>query len=450
MPHTVSAGEAPRPAAATPHVAELWRYPVKSLRGERVGSAALTERGIPGDRLVHVRAPGGRVVTSRTHPRLLGLQGSLGADGEPLIDGVPWDEPAATAAVTAAVGGAVELVRYEGARPVRRAAAVGAHRRRRGRAGRRPPPAAPEHPARRRRRADGAGLGRAHDPDRVGAGGVRAAAAALCHDDVRSGHAGAGSRRAAAHRARVSAAPSRSTRSWSSRAVCGSAILSSWTAEWTPSSSRTPSSSCAAARSTRSTRPAACTSSAMPCAGCSTRASAGAAPAAAAVDLVNGLAAAPSLRWGRGGPRLAAEPAAAAVARNAIELVAGGRLHACANPRCVQYHLATAAATTAHRPARTAPGWRGTRRAPTDGSAARVARRRRDRDPAAPVEAHRDRQRVRIEQRDQVVADPLRERARGRSRPRGRSPGRASATSSRRRAARAGTGSRSWPSRAAR
>ena len=53
-------------------------------------------------------------MTSRTHPRLLGLQGSLGADGEPLIDGVPWDDPAATAAVTAAIGGAVELVRYEG------------------------------------------------------------------------------------------------------------------------------------------------------------------------------------------------------------------------------------------------------------------------------------------------------------------------------------------------
>jgi len=28
-----------------------------------------------------------------------------------------------------------------------------------------------------------------------------------------------------------------------------------------------------------------------------------------------------------------------AVARSAIELVTGGRLQACANPRCVQYHL---------------------------------------------------------------------------------------------------------------
>jgi predicted RNA-binding Zn ribbon-like protein len=65
----------------------------------------------------------------------------------------------------------------------------------------------------------------------------------------------------------------------------------------------------------------------------------GGAPPAGAVDLVNRLAAAPALRWGRGGPRLAAEPAAAAVARSAIELVAGGRLQACANPRCVQYHL---------------------------------------------------------------------------------------------------------------
>jgi predicted RNA-binding Zn ribbon-like protein len=62
-------------------------------------------------------------------------------------------------------------------------------------------------------------------------------------------------------------------------------------------------------------------------------------PPAGAVGLVNALAAAPSLDWGRRGPRLADEPVAAAVARSAIELVTGGRLEACANPRCVQYHL---------------------------------------------------------------------------------------------------------------
>jgi uncharacterized protein YcbX len=114
MPHPASAAAAPRPDIATPHVAELWRYPVKSLRGERLAVADLTERGIPGDRVVHVRAPGGRVVTSRTRPRLLGLQGSLDADGEPRVDGVRWDQEAARTAIEAAAGAGVELVRDEG------------------------------------------------------------------------------------------------------------------------------------------------------------------------------------------------------------------------------------------------------------------------------------------------------------------------------------------------
>ena len=62
-------------------VAELWRYPVKSLRGEQLDAAELTAAGIPGDRLVQVRRPGGRVVTARTHPGLLGHQGSLDSEG---------------------------------------------------------------------------------------------------------------------------------------------------------------------------------------------------------------------------------------------------------------------------------------------------------------------------------------------------------------------------------
>jgi uncharacterized protein YcbX len=114
MPRSAPATAAPTPVITTPHVAELWRYPVKSLRGERIDTAELTDQGIPGDRLVHARAPGGRVVTSRTHPRLLGLQGSLDGDGEPLVDGLRWDDEAARAAVAAAAGGEVELVRYEG------------------------------------------------------------------------------------------------------------------------------------------------------------------------------------------------------------------------------------------------------------------------------------------------------------------------------------------------
>lgn len=87
----------------TLRVASLWRYPVKSLAGEPLGSAHLGEEGIPGDRIVHVRGPEG-IRTSRRHHRLLGLHGSLGPDGAALIDGRPWRSPEALAAVKAAAG----------------------------------------------------------------------------------------------------------------------------------------------------------------------------------------------------------------------------------------------------------------------------------------------------------------------------------------------------------
>ena len=71
-------------------IQELWRYPVKSMAGERLESAEVTEAGIVGDRMVLVAGPGGRIITSRTHPRLLGLRGSLAPDGEPLVNSKPW------------------------------------------------------------------------------------------------------------------------------------------------------------------------------------------------------------------------------------------------------------------------------------------------------------------------------------------------------------------------
>jgi uncharacterized protein YcbX len=92
------------------HVAELWRYPVKSLAGEQIGETDVSADGIAGDRLIHVRRADGRVVTSRTHPRLLGLHGTLAADGAALIDGLPWDDPAALAAVRDAAGDTVGVL----------------------------------------------------------------------------------------------------------------------------------------------------------------------------------------------------------------------------------------------------------------------------------------------------------------------------------------------------
>ncbi len=95
-------------------IQELWRYPVKSMAGERIESAEVTEAGIAGDRMVLIAGPGGRIITSRTHPRLLGLRGSLAPDGEPLVNGEAWDNAEIAEAVRAAAGPRARLIRYDG------------------------------------------------------------------------------------------------------------------------------------------------------------------------------------------------------------------------------------------------------------------------------------------------------------------------------------------------
>jgi uncharacterized protein YcbX len=96
------------------NVAELWRYPVKSLRGERLAHVDVGPDGVTGDRLAHVRQQSGRVVTSRFRPGLLGLQGALDGHGEPLIEGLPWDSAGARELVRAAAGPGVEIIRFTG------------------------------------------------------------------------------------------------------------------------------------------------------------------------------------------------------------------------------------------------------------------------------------------------------------------------------------------------
>ncbi len=95
-------------------VAELWRYPVKSLKGEQLDGTEVGPLGIPGDRLVLVRGANGHVITSRTKPKLLALRGTLGPEGAPLVEGRLWHDPAALAAVRHAAGSDVELVRHDG------------------------------------------------------------------------------------------------------------------------------------------------------------------------------------------------------------------------------------------------------------------------------------------------------------------------------------------------
>jgi uncharacterized protein YcbX len=95
------------------HVDGLWRYPIKSLGGEALSRAELTQDGVAGDRLVHVR-DGRGPVTGRTHHGLLTLKGGTGADGVPGVNGHPWHTAAALAAVRTQAGQDAELVAYAG------------------------------------------------------------------------------------------------------------------------------------------------------------------------------------------------------------------------------------------------------------------------------------------------------------------------------------------------
>ena len=97
------------------HLAEIWRYPVKSLAGERLERASAGPLGLHGDRVVQVYDSRGRLVTARTYPRLLGLHATLAADGEPLVDGRPWAAPDVRARVEVIVGAGARLVRNESA-----------------------------------------------------------------------------------------------------------------------------------------------------------------------------------------------------------------------------------------------------------------------------------------------------------------------------------------------
>jgi uncharacterized protein YcbX len=95
------------------HVAELWRFPVKSLRGEPLRQAQLSRDGIVGDRVVHVRSERG-VITGRTRHALLGLSATTSADGAVLINGLDWRDPRALALVRRAAGPDASLAAYAG------------------------------------------------------------------------------------------------------------------------------------------------------------------------------------------------------------------------------------------------------------------------------------------------------------------------------------------------
>lgn len=107
---SAESSQSPKHLMNAMHVSEIWRYPVKSLKGEQLQEAEITPLGIPGDREVSVvRAINGRFLTSRTRPALLGLQGSLNGTGGATINGLPWESEEALRLVNETAGEAVTL-----------------------------------------------------------------------------------------------------------------------------------------------------------------------------------------------------------------------------------------------------------------------------------------------------------------------------------------------------
>jgi hypothetical protein len=94
-------------------VKEMWRYPVKSMAGEPLETAALNENGVEGDRIVQIQTTAGRIITARTRPLLLRHHAKLGPGDQVLVDGRPWDAAEVARDVEEAAGKGTRLVRSD-------------------------------------------------------------------------------------------------------------------------------------------------------------------------------------------------------------------------------------------------------------------------------------------------------------------------------------------------
>ncbi len=126
-----------RGGAALGAVAVLWRYPVKSMGGEPLEAAELTERGLLGDRAYALLDRETGTVVSAKHPRrwpsLLACSASYlepprpGAPPPPVRIALPdgsvarSDDPEVDAQLSRALGRAVALVTSAGGAPMREA-----------------------------------------------------------------------------------------------------------------------------------------------------------------------------------------------------------------------------------------------------------------------------------------------------------------------------------------
>src|SRR5438270_10382559 len=95
------------------HVAQIWRYPVKSLAGTQLTSAEITPLGVAFDRQIVV-VRDGRIATARRYPKLLGLRGGLDEANHATINGHPWNGREALTLVEDAVGSDVEMIEVDG------------------------------------------------------------------------------------------------------------------------------------------------------------------------------------------------------------------------------------------------------------------------------------------------------------------------------------------------
>jgi MOSC domain-containing protein len=110
-------------------VSALWRFPVKSMRGEALLEASLSERGVAGDRQWAVReSKYGGLVSARTWPMMLALKSSYLADpaldpDAPVLIELPGghsvnaQDPAAPAKLSAFLRRDVRLDRVRTTRP---------------------------------------------------------------------------------------------------------------------------------------------------------------------------------------------------------------------------------------------------------------------------------------------------------------------------------------------
>lgn len=94
------------------YVAELWRYPVKSMAGESLTEAVLGAMGMAGDREIYVVSATGEVISARNKARLLRHRAAW-EHGTATVDGRPWEDPEVARTVREAAGESARLVRAQ-------------------------------------------------------------------------------------------------------------------------------------------------------------------------------------------------------------------------------------------------------------------------------------------------------------------------------------------------